>query len=193
MASLPGIGIAKGMIVTVRHFLQTYVGDIFPSKAYHRHQKEVATQDYDGVGIFTVQYPEERLKLPERFRCLPMLVMDDEAGQLRCTACGICAKVCPPQCIWIERAVGPDGKSKPMPAQYRIDTTLCMSCGFCAEFCPFDAIKMNHQYELAGPDRCEPMLYDISKLTVSEAYYAQTHPKAFAAEAATRRKRPAKS
>ena len=27
-----------------------------------------------------------------------------------------------------------------------------MSCGFCAEICPFDAIKMDHVYELSTDD-----------------------------------------
>ena len=39
-----------------------------------------------------------------------MLVYDDADGNVRCTSCNICAKVCPPQCIWMTHAQGPDGK-----------------------------------------------------------------------------------
>ena len=41
--------------------------------------------------------------MPERFRYIPMLIWDTENNEDLCTACGICAKVCPPQCIWIVR------------------------------------------------------------------------------------------
>ncbi len=62
------------------------------------------------AGIFTVQYPEEQLLLPEEARYLPFLVYDEgrmARRNVRCTSCGICAKVCPPQCIWIVRTNDP--------------------------------------------------------------------------------------
>ncbi len=82
-----------------------------------------------------------------------MLLWDTEVGEDRCTACGICAKVCPPQCIWIVRDMDDAGKPVTRPAEFYIDVAVCMSCSFCTEFCPFDAIKMNHDYELAVDDR----------------------------------------
>ncbi|MEI2697414.1 MAG: 4Fe-4S binding protein [Microthrixaceae bacterium] len=51
------------------------------------------------------------MQLPERFRYIPMLLYDHIPKQEdRCTACGICAKVCPPQCIWIVRDADANGK-----------------------------------------------------------------------------------
>ena len=66
-------------------------------------------QDAKTEGLFTVEYPDERLPVYERFRVLPMLVYDDEDGNVRCTSCNICAKVCPPQCIWMTQAKSPKG------------------------------------------------------------------------------------
>ena len=133
-------------------------------------------------GAFTVQYPEEKLPVPEQFRCIPFLVYEEETGQQRCTACGICAKVCPPQCIWIVRGTDPEtGRPAKAPAEFYIDATICMSCGSCAEFCPFDAIKMNHDYEIAAYDRGE-LLYDLEKLSRPTSYHAQLHPTAWQAE-----------
>src|SRR5690606_18280371 len=135
----------------------------------------------DEQGIFTVQYPEERLAVPERLRYFPVLLVEED-GKERCTSCGICAKVCPPQCIWIERTMDENGKPVPQPKDFVIDTLICMSCGFCAEYCPFDAIKMDHRYELGAYDRHESLILHKDRLLVPVAYYAKTHPTDYAAE-----------
>ncbi|MBI3287004.1 MAG: 4Fe-4S binding protein [Chloroflexi bacterium] len=140
-------------------------------------------------GIFTVQYPEEKLAIPERFRYLPFLLYEPDTGYERCTACGICAKVCPPQCIWIVQAKDENGKALPKASEFYIDMSICMSCGFCAEFCPFDAIKMDHDYELSGYERRESWIYDYPKLLKPTTYYAQIHPLDWAAEEEERRRK----
>jgi NADH-quinone oxidoreductase subunit I len=142
-------------------------------------------QSPDERGLFTIQYPEEKRQLPERFRYLPMLIED------LCTACGICAKVCPPQCIWIDRATDENGKSLKRPAAYVIDATICMGCGLCAEFCTFDALRMNHDYELAYGAR-EDMLFDEERLTVPMSYYAELYPTQYAEEEAERQAKAAR-
>lgn len=43
----------------------------------------------------TLKYPEERWQMSERFRGYPKLVQD-ERGEEKCVACGLCAVVCPP-------------------------------------------------------------------------------------------------
>jgi len=143
-------------------------------------------------GWITVQYPEEKLAVPENFRFYPMLIRDDVTGADWCTACGICARVCPPQCIWIERAKKADGKPEPKPEGFVIDKTICMQCGLCAEVCPFDAIKMDHKYEMATHERLVAGVHDKEQLTVLQSYYAQTHPRAAAAEKAVRDEKEAK-
>jgi NADH-quinone oxidoreductase subunit I len=63
-----------------------------------------------------------------------------------------------------------------------------MSCSFCTEFCPFDAIKMNHDYELAVYDRYPQLVYDKEELTVPLEYYAALWPTQFAEEQERRAK-----
>jgi NADH-quinone oxidoreductase subunit I/electron transport complex protein RnfC len=45
------------------------------------------------------------------------------------------------------------GKAVPAVAEFVIEYDACMSCGFCAEVCPFDAIKMDHEFELSTDDQ----------------------------------------
>ncbi|MFQ6015162.1 MAG: NuoI/complex I 23 kDa subunit family protein [Anaerolineae bacterium] len=184
-----GSGVLKGMLITLRHFFETFIADLNQFPGRYRADAPAVRQMPSEKGIFTVQYPEEKLQLPERFRYLPMLIREAETGELRCTACGICSRVCPPQCIWIVRAKRGDGKPRPHPAEFHIDTSMCMSCGFCAEYCPFDAIKMNHEYELASYERHKGWVYDRDALSVSTEYYARTHPLAWAEEEEARRRK----
>ena len=185
-------GIARGMGITFGHFWSTLIDSIkgHPGRA-HNAQGEITQTIVDG-GAFTVQYPEERLSVPEHFRYLPVLLFDEDTKNIRCTSCGICAKVCPPQCIWIIRTSGPDGKPIPEPAEFLIDVSICMSCGYCAEYCPFDAIKMDHRYELATFERKETLLHRKEQLLVSTAYHAQIHPSDWAVEERERLAKEAK-
>ena len=113
-------------------------------------------------------------------------VRNGEKNQ-RCTSCGICAKVCPPQCIWIVRTSDPvTGRPVPSPAEFYIDVDICMNCGLCAEYCPFDAIKMDHDYEIASYNRHRDNIYDINKLSKPVSYYAKIRPTNYAREEAAR-------
>jgi len=174
-----GSGILKGLGVTLKHLVDTFTDDVkkIPSRyAGMGGDRYFIDQPWNEEGLFTIQYPEEKRVIPERFRFIPMLLWDTEKKEDRCTACGICAKVCPPQCIWIVRDKDEKGKPVTRPAEFYIDASICMSCGFCAEFCPFDAIKMNHDYELATFDRYPRLVYDKEALTVPIEYYARLWP-----------------
>lgn len=184
-------GVIRGLGVTLRHFIDTYIVDIQKGKKRYTSAEGIEERrQADTKGIFTVQYPEEKLPLPEEFRVLPFLVYDEgEKGEknLRCTACGICAKVCPPQCIWIYRATDPvTGKPSPHPQEFTIDIDVCMNCGLCAEYCPFDSIKMDHDFELAGYRRGEAHLFNKERLMKSASYYASIRPTDAAREDAAR-------
>ena len=187
-----GTGLIKGLGVTIKHFVDTYVDDVKAIPSRYAYGYDSMRQMPDETGLFTIQYPEEKRELPERFRYIPMLIYDTPKQEDRCTACGICAKVCPPQCIWIVRDKDPNGKPVPRPAEFFIDASICMSCGFCAEYCPFDAIKMNHDYELAVYERFPNLVYNMAELTVPVEYYASIWPTQYAAEEERRAEEEAK-
>ncbi len=173
-----GKGILNGLSVTLKHFFDTYVDDIqWLGRRYFKPEGIAHRSSKDTKGIFTVQYPEEKLPVPEEFRYVPFLVYDEkpEGGkEIRCTSCGICAKVCPPQCIWIVRTNDPQtGRPVPEPAEFYIDADICMNCGFCAEYCPFDAIIMDHDYEIASYDR---NVFNMQQLLKPASYYQQIRP-----------------
>ena len=186
-----GLELIRGLTITMGHFLSSYTVGL--RRGFTQRLRGRVRQTAGEKGIFTVQYPEERLAVPERFRVLPVLIFDGKkeekwsAQTERCTACGICAKVCPPQCIWIVQGKDAAGKAVPKASEFYIDADVCMNCGLCAEFCPFDAIKMDHDFELGSGERWESHILGIDKLHVSTEYYAETHPKAWAEEQARKK------
>jgi NADH-quinone oxidoreductase subunit I len=188
-----GTGLLKGLGITFKHLVDTYKDDMQSTPARYQGSDDrgkslkVIDQPVDQEGLLTIQYPEERRLLPERFRYIPMLIWDTETDEERCTACGICAKVCPPQCIWIVRDSDENGKPVTRCSEFYIDAAVCMSCSFCVEFCPFDAIKMNHDYELAVYDRYPQLVYDMEELTVPLEYYAALWPTQYEEEQARRK------
>ncbi len=189
-----GTGILKGMAVVMKHFVDSYLDDFYWAARGGRYYNDEALQVRQGVkgrGVKTVFYPEEKLDVPERFRFVPFLITDDPPpgqkwGKDWCTSCGICAKVCPPQCIWIERGKQPNGRPKPEPNAFFIDIDICMNCGFCMEFCPFDAIKLDHDYELASYNRTTAHIHDKERLSKPLSYWREIAPKKAAAEEAAR-------
>jgi NADH-quinone oxidoreductase subunit I len=190
-----GRGLIIGHLVTLRRFLRTFFvgagatlhrrggGDLLVDlwRKRPRGERPVMVQDDKTEGLFTVEYPDERLPTYERFRVLPVLIYDDEDGNVRCTSCNICAKVCPPQCIWMDHAHS-GGKPVPLPTDFYIDMDVCMNCGFCSEYCPFDAIKMDHNFELSNYERQQTHIFSLQDLLVSSEYYARTHPEAWASQ-----------
>jgi NADH-quinone oxidoreductase subunit I len=177
-----GTGILKGMAVTARNFVGSY---------------------FDKERLITVQYPEERSPLPENYRNFPFLIYDtdDPEAGLRCVACKICEKECPPQCIYIVKSEDkkPDYMGKPQfyPKIFDIDVSVCMSCQICVEVCPFEAIKMDKEFELSRRERFDALLMRKDDLAKSNDYYRRISPTdatqvdaklAAAAEAAAKRK-----
>jgi len=156
-----GEGIIKGMVETARNFVGSYVDD---------------------ERLTTVQYPDERLAPKEASRNFPFLVYDgnDPMAGLRCVACQICEKECPPQCIYIikDSAKKPDymGKMQFQPKTFDIDISVCMSCQICVEVCPFEAIKMDTEFELSNTDRFGGLLFDKHHLAKSNEHYRKIHP-----------------
>src|SRR6266508_3380549 len=71
MSFVPGLGLVKGMALTLRRFFEPKV---------------------------TVMYPEVRLDVPHKFRGRLQLLYD-EWGTLKCETCFQCAQACPIECI----------------------------------------------------------------------------------------------
>lgn len=153
-----GSGVLKGMMVTFKTFVASYF------------------RGPDQGGTFTVQYPEKRLEEKENFRNFPFLVYDKTPDNLRCVACDICAKECPPKCIYIVREFDKDNKPLKRPAVFNIDHTVCMNCGICEEACPFDAIFMDHNFEIASANRQDDLLLHRDDLLKSNDYFNKIRP-----------------
>jgi NADH-quinone oxidoreductase subunit I len=89
----------------------------------------------------TVEYPEQKVKYPERNRGLHRLMLRED-GEVRCVACMLCPTVCPAHCITIvPEETG--NKSEKRPKIFEIDELRCVVCGLCVEACPCDAIRMD--------------------------------------------------
>jgi NADH-quinone oxidoreductase subunit I len=191
-----GKGIIKGLGVTLKRFLDTYLDDIrWLGKRYYTPAGIAHRSGKKSRGIFTIQYPEEKLPVPEEFRFIPFLVYEEGPNGERverCTSCGICSKVCPPQCIWIVRTSDPaTGRPIPAPAEFYIDVDVCMNCGLCAEYCPFDAIKMDHDYEIATYNRLKDNIYNKTHLMKPLSYYAEIRPANYKREEEARKAKEA--
>ena len=156
-----GEGMLKGLAETAKNFAGSFVSE---------------------ERMTTVQYPEERIAPIENTRDFPFLVYDgaDPMAGLRCVACQICEKECPPKCIYIVKSTDkkPDfvGKMQIYPARFDIDISVCMSCQICVEVCPFEAIKMDTEFELSTTDRFGGLLFDREHLSKSNEHYHKIHP-----------------
>jgi len=153
-----GKGIINGLTVTAWNFFGSY---------------------FSKSRLTTVQYPEGGNTVTAFSRNIPFLVFDDANApidSLRCVACKICEKECPPQCIYIVQDKDANGKLIKSPKIFDIDISVCMGCQICVEVCPFESIKMDSHFELAGRDRFADLLLHREQLAKSNDYYHKIHP-----------------
>lgn len=134
----------------------------------------------------TLQYPNERPKLPERYRGLPGLHPE------LCIVCGACAKACPVQVINIQGRKIAGTRHREL-VRYQLEAGRCMFCGLCEEACPtkpVKAIRLSNTFELAVADKSAlvleiPQLLEIWKskpVEVPEEQYLAATPKKLAAQ-----------
>lgn len=110
----------------------------------------------------TVQYPEERIKLPARWRGRIILSRDPDGGE-RCVACYLCAVACPVGCIALQAAEDEHGRR--YPGFFRINFSRCIFCGFCEDACPTCAIQLVPDFEMSEYNR-QNMVYEKEHLLV---------------------------
>lgn len=153
----------KGLSLTLRHFFA--IGK-------RRKSIDIKSDNYfeQQQGLVTVQFPKEKLPVPEVGRYQLHVEIDD------CIVCDLCAKICPVDCIEIEsiKATGPigqtsDGTTKRLyPAKFDIDMAKCLYCGLCTVVCPTECITMTDQYDKSVTNISE-LTYMFSDMTPAEA------------------------
>lgn len=118
----------------------------------------------------TVQYPEEKTPISNRFRGRHALRRYPN-GEERCIACKLCEAVCPALAITIEAEPRDDGSRR--TTRYDIDLFKCIYCGFCEESCPVDSIVETHVFEYHFENRGEQIMDKEALLQFGTEYESQ--------------------
>ena len=138
----------------------------------------------------TIQYPDVKVKLPERARNRLYVNMDD------CIGCDQCAMACPVTCITIETIKStPDvdlgltsvgTKKRLYVPVFDIDIAKCCYCGLCVPPCPTECIKMTDVYEFSEFDRSS-LIYNFATMTPAEVDQAKAKLAAYDKEQAAKK------
>ena len=125
----------------------------------------------------TIQYPDVKLRLPDRARNRLYVNMDD------CIGCDQCAMACPVDCIAIETIKStPDvdlgltsigTKKRLYVSRFDIDIAKCCYCGLCVPPCPTECITMTDVYEFSEYNR-DNLMYRFAVMTHAEIDQAKT-------------------
>ncbi|HEU4980493.1 MAG TPA: NADH-quinone oxidoreductase subunit NuoI, partial [Solirubrobacterales bacterium] len=110
-------------------------------------------------GPVTIQYPEQKTPVYQRFRGRHKLHRFEDSGLEKCVGCSLCAAACPAECIRVV-AEENDPEHRVSAGEryaevYEINLSRCIFCGYCEVACPFDAITMGHDYEMADYNRSD--------------------------------------
>ena len=111
----------------------------------------------------TEQYPENRkttLHVAKRHRGR-LVMLRNEEGAVKCTACTLCEKTCPNGTIKItsQMVTTEDGKKKRQLVDYQYDLGDCMFCQLCVNACNFGAIEFTNDFENATFERDSLVLH----------------------------------
>jgi len=97
----------------------------------------------------TVQYPEQKREFSPVFVARHIL-MRDEVGAERCTACGLCAlavrlKLITMNSLWRKKGEEKLYREEKYAAVYEINMLRCIFCGLCEDACPKEAIFLTEE------------------------------------------------
>jgi len=99
----------------------------------------------------TRQYPTEKREPFPGSRGLHALVRNPATGREKCVGCGLCAAMCPSQCINIYTSEGDDHKK--VVDRYEVEVLRCVFCGLCVEACPYGALALTDHFEYCNYKR----------------------------------------
>lgn len=106
-------------------------------------------------GLFTKpvtrRYPKVKRQTVMGYRGLHALVRNSSTGEAKCVGCGLCAAICPSQCIKIYTSEGPEHQK--IVDRYEIDVLRCLYCAFCVEACPYGAVVLTPHFEYSDYTR----------------------------------------
>lgn len=134
--------VAKGLFITGRYLVKNMLA---PSK------------------MMTFEYPEVKKPIDDIHRSEHRLMLRED-DSIRCTACMLCATVCPALCIHIEAAEGDIPEKEKYPEKFTIDLLRCVYCGYCVEACPCDAIRMDTGKLVSSEYNRQDFVKDINYL-----------------------------
>jgi formate hydrogenlyase subunit 6/NADH:ubiquinone oxidoreductase subunit I len=120
---LPGLGLLKGLGVTLKHLLSRSI---------------------------TQQYPHEKPDLPPRTRGVIALKAENCTVCWKCSReCPDWCIYIESHKETHQPASGGRARSAKLLDRFAIDYALCMYCGICVEVCPFDALFWSPEFEYA--------------------------------------------
>jgi NADH-quinone oxidoreductase subunit I len=118
-----GVGLIKGLGVTLKHMLRPSI---------------------------TQQYPEEKPDLPPRTRGVIALKQENCTVCYKCSReCPDWCIYIDAHKETHQPATGGKARSVKVLDRFAIDYALCMYCGICVEVCPFDALFWSPEFEYA--------------------------------------------
>jgi len=128
----------------------------------------------------TREYPKTLTPVQPRFMGFPALTWDGDIEEPFCTACMVCIRQCPTQCMSANMKDNPlheEGASsrRKIVDHFEINLNRCILCGICVEVCNFDAIVMSHEHEMSTYQRNGDRVNLPSLIQIGKKFQEETN------------------